>query len=114
MRIPIEQMNEGLEALANAREISADCSLSQHEMGRMPDQILKARLSWTLAERLSVLVEEMAQRREAIARLQMPTHDGDTITVFRASVVLMKPEDYSLLCRLLTHLVRLQQRECGS
>lgn len=105
MKVPESMIEAGLTALANAKQAGASCILSETEMERMPDQILEARVSRVLAERLGIQLQSLAIHHEILER-SFDHIDDETATEFVAQVVVMKPGDYNLLCRLLRLLRR--------
>ena len=107
MKVTEEMIEAGLEALANAKQAGASCTLSQVEMKRMPDQILEARVSRLLAGRLGHQLGFLAEHHEVLWRDKQAAQADETATEFIANVIVMKPDDYNLLCRLL----RLMRRE---
>ncbi len=108
MKIPPGMIAEGLNALRRARECSAQVIWSECHMMRMTDAELEECVCDGLARSLSPLVAEASHRQESIERAEQYLDESETATAFRAAVVLMKPDDYSFLCRLLRELSREQ------
>ncbi len=108
MKVTPEMISDGLNALQRAKECSAQIVWSEREMMSMTDTELEERVCNGLARSLSPLVAEASHKQESIERSKHYLDEHDTATAFRASVVLMRPDDYSFLCRLLRELNREQ------